>query len=920
MSSQTLTTIAERLGEELILADRDDLPALSGLHTLCAQLAEAARDAGADTYADTVDRVGAFLEAIILDEVSNRDEAFGELTAAVTALHAMARDDLTAEKADLAARFRPSVPENGASTPAETSAAPAPAAEAPAQEPDSADSEMPIVDEDILNEFLARQPGVLEELEGYLLTLDSGDDPEAFGAVKRIIHTIKGEAGLLELRALADACHRVENCLQQNGYPYPTDGLLAFKDWMAGAVELYTARTLAPPPDSTMYALFEGVAPDAATAASSAVEPVNEPAAAPVEEETPLPPVDAAPVSEAPAPEGADSSTAMEVDEELFGDFVNEAIEHLDNADVHLLTIETEPQNEDALSAVFRAFHTIKGTAGYIGLREIQDLSHEAENLLDKARKHELELVGPAIDAVFDSVDMLKKMVSAVNEAICSGMSPPSMEALPALIEVIRAIAAGEIPPPARLGEILVSRGRVPEEAVDKALQDQAQHPEKKLGAALIETGAATPKEVAQALRQQQSQRQARTAAQVHEPVKVDAERLDQLIDMIGELVIAESMVSGAEEIRRINSSKFSTHMRQLDKITRELQEVGMSLRMVPIRATFQKMARLVRDLGHKSGKQVEFVMSGEDTELDKSVVDKIGDPLVHMVRNSVDHGLEPTPEERTAAGKPPVGRVELRAFHKGGNIYIEIEDDGRGLDLERIREKAIERGLITEHDNLSERELCGLIFEAGFSTAKQVTDVSGRGVGMDVVRRNIEALRGQIEVHSEKGKGTRVSLKLPLTLAIIDGMVVRVGRERYVIPTLSITRSVRPRPDELPTVVERGEMMKEQGNLIPLMRLSRLFGIEDTVTDPTQGLVVVVEDDGKKAGLLTDELLGQQQIVIKSLGSVMKRARGVAGGAIMSDGQVGLILDVGGVIKLANSNPHPDGRNEEAGAFSAVE
>jgi len=272
------------------------------------------------------------------------------------------------------------------------------------------------------------------------------------------------------------------------------------------------------------------------------------------------------------------------------------------------------------------------------------------------------------------------------------------------------------------------------------------------------------------------------------------------------------------------------------------------------------------------------------------------------MVRNAVDHGLEASVEDRIAAGKPATGRVELRAFHKGGNIYIEIEDDGRGLDRDAILAKAQERGLIKEGDSLSDRDVYNLIFEPGFSTAKVVTEVSGRGVGMDVVRRNIEALRGQVEITSTPGKGSVFSIRLPLTLAIIDGMVVRVGKERYVIPTLSIVISVRPQPEDILTVLGKGEMFKLHEELLPLHRIDRLFNIDGAEQDPTEALVVVVEADGRKAGLVVDELLGQQQIVIKSLGESMRGIEGISGAAIMPDGRVGLILDVSGLIGMANS------------------
>jgi two-component system chemotaxis sensor kinase CheA len=388
----------------------------------------------------------------------------------------------------------------------------------------------------------------------------------------------------------------------------------------------------------------------------------------------------------------------------------------------------------------------------------------------------------------------------------------------------------------------------------------------------------------------------------IRETVKVDANRLDQLVDMIGELVIAESMVCQSNEFLATLSTDLNRHVSQLDKITRELQEMAMGLRMVPIRSTFQKMARLVRDLSRKTGKEVQFTMQGEDTELDKTVVDRISDPLVHMVRNSVDHGLEPDSAARRAAGKPPVGTVSLRAYHSGGNIQIEIFDDGRGLDREAILNKARERDLIQDNgEGMSDKEVWQLIFEPGFSTAKQLTEVSGRGVGMDVVKRNIEALRGEIDIQSEPGAGSRFTIQLPLTLAIIDGMVVRVSGERYIIPTLSIVVSVRPTTDDIFTVVGRAETMRLQGEIIPLLRLHELFELPGAIESPEEGTVVVLENGGKRVGLLIDEILGQQQIVIKSLGESLKGTKGIAGGAIMPDGKVGLILDIPSLVRLAS-------------------
>jgi two-component system, chemotaxis family, sensor kinase CheA len=380
--------------------------------------------------------------------------------------------------------------------------------------------------------------------------------------------------------------------------------------------------------------------------------------------------------------------------------------------------------------------------------------------------------------------------------------------------------------------------------------------------------------------------------------VRIEEGRLDTLLDAIGEMVIAESMVSASTRTGA-DAAALEAQIERLDKITRELQQMATSLRMVPIRATFRRMARLVRDVAAKAGKDVDFVVSGEDTELDKIVVDRISDPLVHALRNAVDHGIE-SPAERLAAGKPARGRIELRAFHAGGAIHVEICDDGRGVDAEAILTRARERGLVGEDERPDERGLLDIVFAPGFSTAKSVTDVSGRGVGMDVVKRTVEELRGRVDLRTRAGEGTTLAIRLPLTLAIIDGMTLRVGDERYVLPLLSIQRSVRPTAEQISNVVGRGEMLALDGELVPVIRLHRLFSTPGAQTDLTKAVVVIIDDNGAHAGLVACELLGQQQTVIKPLGEGLPEQPGVAGGAIMSDGRVGLILDAAGLVHHA--------------------
>jgi two-component system, chemotaxis family, sensor kinase CheA len=393
--------------------------------------------------------------------------------------------------------------------------------------------------------------------------------------------------------------------------------------------------------------------------------------------------------------------------------------------------------------------------------------------------------------------------------------------------------------------------------------------------------------------------RMSATDAGSESSLRVRTDRLDRLIDMVGELVIAQSMVTQDGTIHQTGNHELLKKVTHAGKIVRELQDLTMSMRMVPLKTAFQKMARLARDLAHKNNRIVNFIAEGEDTEIDRNMVDVISDPLVHMVRNAIDHGLEP-PEVRTAAGKSAEGRLRLSAYHSGGDVVVELEDDGKGLNRSKIVEKAIAKGLIEAERSMSDSEVFDLIFAPGFSTADKITDISGRGVGMDVVKRSVEALRGRIEIASESGQGTTFTIRLPLTLAITDGMLVKVGSERYIIPTVNIKLSFRPDGDSLSKVAGRGEMVMLRGDLMPLFRLHRLFRITGAVEEPTRGLLVMVGDGNRRCVLLVDELLGQQQVVAKTLGDGLGKIQGVSGGAILGDGRVGLILDPSEIVALA--------------------
>ena len=532
--------------------------------------------------------------------------------------------------------------------------------------------------------------------------------------------------------------------------------------------------------------------------------------------------------------------------------------------------MENHPADSELINKIFRGFHTIKGMAGFLNLTEIQSLAHSSESLLDLAQRTNWSWSARSSDVVFEAIDSLKKMLASLKTSVEAGQP----------------VAAHE--PLARSAGQTQSGGGRPVGLSARRPWSQAQETDKKLDA-ILEDPASSPKQTAGTS----------TAHAADDKIKVSTTRLDNLVNLAGELVIAQLMV--AEEVNggQAHGHGLLQRVAHQGKIVRELQELSMSMRMVPVQGVFQKMSRLARDLSRKAGKQVDFITTGEETELDRTVVDKIADPLVHMVRNAIDHGIEPT-EARTKAGKNPGGRVELRAFHQAGNIVIEMEDDGKGLDQDRIVKKAVEQGLVEPGQELSEDDAFRLIFHPGLSTAEKVTSISGRGVGMDVVKKNIEALRGRIEIRSMKGKGTTFTIRLPLTLAVIDGQVVRIGSDRYIMPINSIVRSLRPTRDQLSTVQGRGELILERGELIPMVRLYKLFGVVPSTEDPMQALVVVVEADGRKCCLLVDDLLGQQQVVIKNLGEALGRVRGVSGGAIMGDGRVTLILDVPGLVTLA--------------------
>ena len=577
-----------------------------------------------------------------------------------------------------------------------------------------------------------------------------------------------------------------------------------------------------------------------------------------------------APAAAAPSPTGAPSTGAavdapaepmdalLQFDvagnRDLLTEFHGEAVEHLQQIEAALLALERQPEDPEALNSIFRSFHTIKGNAGFLGLGPMNRLAHEVESLLDLARNRQLRLHSGIITEILHSRDALQAMVQQVGRALEKGEAPDRIVPVAHLIAAVRRCVAS------------------PEASA--------------LAPAGSDPAAASPAPAAA------------SAGGPSQTVRVATEKLDSLMDVVGELVIVQSQLLETARGFGGTAGPLQRDIAQLARIAKELQHTAMALRMIPIKPAFQKMERLARDLARDSGKKVDFTTEGDDTELDRTVVEEIGDPLVHMVRNALDHGLEP-PEERLALGKPATGTVGLRAYYQGSSVILELRDDGRGIDPAKILAKARRQGLVPADGDFSREEIFELIFLPGFSTAEKVTSVSGRGVGMDVVKRNIERLRGRIEVSSEVGRGSVFQIKLPLTLAIIDGLVVRVGDDRFILPSTSVQMALRPTRESIVTI-QGGEVLDLHGKLLPLHRLHRRFGIPARAQDPWDGIVVIVESSGKVCALLVDEMITKQEVVIKSLGAFMQNLPGVSGGAILGDGNIALILDPIALLEAA--------------------
>lgn len=617
--------------------------------------------------------------------------------------------------------------------------------------------------------------------------------------------------------------------------------------------------------------------------------------------------------------------------QEILNDFLTESNEMLEVLDQRFVTLESDPTNTDLLNEIFRAMHSMKGSAGFLGFNHLVDVAHRGENILNKLRQAEMAVSPAIISVILETVDVIKAIMADIKDSGTDSHVPtgaisaklddilngdPTAAAAPIAASPKTETAAPTAsdaapgPPPQTIGEILVNDGLASKEQVFDALTAQQHQAEPKtpLGEILLQAKAITERALDQALHKQEKQPK---PVEEDATIRVETKRLDSVMNLVGELVLGRNrLIKIGTQLEQQHESDpqvrvLSETLAQLNLVTTDLQLAVMKTRMLPIKKVFAKLPRMVRDLSQKLNKQVRLEMHGEETELDKSVADEIGDPLVHLVRNAIDHGIE-TPAERQAKGKTGEGLLTIAASQEGNSIVIRINDDGRGIPVEKIKAKALGKGLVSEAElaTMEYREILNLIFLPGFSTAEQVTDVSGRGVGMDVVRTNIRKINGSVDLESEPGKGSQIIIKLPLTIAIIQALMVEVERSIFAIPLSTVIEAVRISRSDIKTINGR-EVLHLRDRVLPLIRLAQEFDIP-TDADRERFYVVVAALGDRRIGVVVDELRSQEEVVIKSIWDYLETVKGVSGATITGEGKVVLILDTSELVQNAQAWHNP--------------
>lgn len=720
-----------------------------------------------------------------------------------------------------------------------------------------------IEDMDILASFLSETNEHLENIEAKIVSLESNEDPETINEIFRSMHTIKGVASFLGLNKIKNLSHSLENLLdnlRDNIISINTeliDILLEGTDTlnnMMSELEIWASGF----EDGIITEVF-----NSKIDIQSNLKNIKN--------------------------FGKSSEQTESVPEddlitpEMTKQFAEESMELLDSVEHSILELEKSPENLKFIEESFRLIHTIKGNSGFFWFERIEKLCMGIETVFDSLRKKDKKADHSITSSLLSSIDMIRESLNEIAEGKLANARNPEIDSQYH----------------DSLGNILIEMGAATEYSIEEALNVQ----QKKLGEILLEKGNVTEVQLEKALKKQgkkQNLQNGGTKAIIKkQDIRVSTERLDKLFNLVGELITAETMVIHHPELEGIELNHFQQSLTALSKITKEMQEVTMAIRMIPLDGLFNKMRRLIRDLSKKFDKKIIFLVSGEDTEMDRNVIDQISDPLVHIIRNAVDHGVE-TNAERQKNGKSAEGTIKLNAKYEGNEIWISIIDDGGGLNRDRISEIAVERGLLSQEQVSTklDSEIWPLIFEPGFSTNEVVSEISGRGVGMDVVKKNIEKLRGKVEILSESQIGTTFILQIPLTLAILDGILFRSNNMLCSIPTTDIIEFHKPEAYQITTTSVNQQVLKLRDEIIPLVKLSEFYELSEDCKDYTEGILIIATAYEKKIAILVDEIIGNRQFVIKALPEYLNDVKAVSGCSILGGGDVCLVIDTGAFIK----------------------
>ena len=779
---------------------------------------------------------------------------------------------------------------------------------------------------EILLSFIAEGYERLDDSEAQLAKLDDGDNTARLNSIFRLFHSVKGSAGYLGLENIKKLTHEAETLLDvflKEGVGITQDSIdvvYSTVDVLRSLIGI-TEREYTDEPgekeaaDQTVK-ITAMIRELRATKISGSKERDGSTvgiknANAAQESQSSAHEISPAPDS-GNAPERAQNTIPNEIEltelvtRDMAQRFIGECADLLDRVERIALAIAPKEIATEAINDIFRAIHTIKGNSGFFGYAYLESSCMEFESVLDEARKKNAPVGEAFVNSVIGRVDRVRASLSSVvihdgsdGNGLSADSRGGSKDAYDAQANAKEAATATKPDEPYKpLGEILVDMGAVGNETIRDALNEQ----ERPLGEILLQKGVVSPEHIEEALKIQKTQAQAggdEPRELVRKEIRVDTAKLDKLFELVGELITAESMVINCPDLAGLKLDNFTKSFASLNKISREIQETTMMIRMIPLDGLFQKMTRLVRDLSRKIDRPVNFIVSGQDTEMDKNVIEQISDPLVHILRNAIDHGIE-SKDRRKSVGKPETGTVWLNARYEGSEICISVRDDGGGLDRERILAKAVSKGLVSSDPaTIPDSEVYAFIFEPGFSTAEVVSDVSGRGVGLDVVKKNLERIRGRIDIKTNAGQGTEFILRIPLTMAIIDGITVRVGRNMYSLPLNDIIEFLKISPAQITQAKHSEATVNLRKEFLPLIKLGNVFNVADAIMNPTDGIVIAVQNNGKKACLLIDEVIGNQQIVVKSLSEYLGKVEGISGCSILGDGGVSFIIDTGKLLSL---------------------